>query len=72
MGMHRGPALFYLDLLSVMVVKERTTSPESLLKGLCVISCKCYLAMDSLKQTQIAHVAEVWKEEVLGLKPLLP
>lgn len=38
MGMHRGPALFYLDLLSVMVVKERTISPECLLNGLCVIS----------------------------------
>lgn len=62
MGMHREPALFYLDLLSATVVEERTISPESLLKGLCIISYKCYPAMDSLKQTQIAHVTEVWKE----------
>lgn len=76
MGIHRVPALFYLDLLSVMVAEGRTLSPESLLKGLCVISYKCFLAMDRLKQSQIAQEAEVWKEEVLGLellhKALLP
>lgn len=44
MGMHRGPVVFYLDVLSVMVEKERRISPESLLKGFFVIRCKCYLA----------------------------
>ena len=40
-----------------MVLKERTISLESLLKGLCVMSCKCYVATERLKKTQIAHVA---------------
>lgn len=53
MGMHRGPALFYLDLLSVVVVEGKAISPESLLKGLCVINYMCYLATDRLKPTQI-------------------
>ena len=58
MGIHRGPALFYLDLLSVFHgTKTKNNQSRISLKGLCLMSLKFYVATERLKQTQIAHVA---------------